>query len=128
MSAVRREVDVVPGQEDWPGLTPYERVPGYESEAENIARLRYFLKEHLFNGTQREAFAKRIGTSHAYLRQILANNRSIPIWMAVNMDRETNGFLDMRVMTSGDGKHAIDWTYLVTVLPARMKKRGRLGK
>lgn len=79
-----------------------------------IALLRkFFEREDLETKRQRERFAKRCGTTWGNLQQIIQRQRNIPVWLAVNLDRESDGELPMTELSvEVDPRHRIDWEYV----------------
>lgn len=88
-----------------------------------IAALRqFFQKEDLETRKQRERFAKKCGTSWLYLQQVIQGQRNISPWLAVNLDRESNGELDMTELAiEVDPRHRIDWPYVRRAMRRKAK-------
>lgn len=74
----------------------------------------YFKREDCETPRQRARFAKACGTTWGNLQQISQKQRTIPFWLAVNLDRESNGELPLTEMCTDsiDQRHAIDWAHL----------------
>lgn len=58
---------------------------------------------------EREAFAKRCGTSLGYLKQVAYKERKCPAWLAIALERESNRILRCEQLCP-DPK--VDWAYL----------------
>lgn len=86
-----------------------------------LVALRLFIKRNLRSPEQREEFAKRCGTTLGHLRQVASGDRNIAVWLAINLDKESGGTLDMRELVwEEDPSHAIKWDYVMSALYFRM--------
>lgn len=95
-----------------------------ERKARAIEALRNYLDvAELDSKRQRERFAKACGTTWGNLQQILQGQRSIGLWLAINLDRESGGALDMvELFTEADPRHRIDWEYVRKTLRRKPSK------
>lgn len=89
-----------------------------------IALLREFFKrEDLETKRQRDRFAKACGTTWGNLQQIIQRQRNIPVWLAINLDRESGGELPMTELSiEVDPRHAIDWEYVRKAMRRKIAK------
>jgi len=76
-------------------------------------KLLSFLKSLPSAQSERDAFAKKCGTSWAYLKQVSYGNKACQAWLAVNLERESNGILKCEEICSED----VDWAYIRSATP-----------
>lgn len=65
----------------------------------------------------RGAFAKRVGTSFDYLRQIGYGNRPCPEKIAINLERESN-----RILLCEELCPEADWAFIRSTDPASRRR------
>ncbi|MBX9755846.1 MAG: hypothetical protein K2X80_13910 [Pseudomonadaceae bacterium] len=83
-------------------------------KAKAIEALRKYLDlAELDSRRQRVRFAQACGTTWGNMQQILQAQRSMSLWLAVNLDRESDGALDMTEMfVESDPRHKVDWEHV----------------
>lgn len=112
-------------------IAPLECEKGEDTNAERIKRKQeaiaqmreFFASEKVDSKRRRVEFAEKCGTTWAHLQQCMRGKRLIAPWLAVNLDRESGGALDMTVLcVEAATKDRIDWNYIRTEM--RKNPRG----
>lgn len=93
-------------------------------QEEAIEQMRLFFASAKMDSKRRRVeFAERCGTTWAHLQQCMRGKRLIAPWLAVNLDRESGGVLDMTLLSvEAATKDRIDWNYIRTEM--RKNPRG----
>lgn len=83
-----------------------------------IASLRaFFGSEEMDTKRRRAAFVTKCGTTWNHMQQVMQGERNVAPWLAINLDRESGGQLDMTALTvEADERHRIDWLYVRTAM------------
>ena len=98
-----------------------ERAARQEAAIEQLRS--FFASERMDSKRRRAEFAEKCGTSWAHLQQCMRGKRLIAPWLAVNLDRESGGELDMTLLSvEAATKDRIDWNYIRTEM--RKNPRG----
>ncbi|APQ14699.1 hypothetical protein BJP27_24300 (plasmid) [Pseudomonas oryzihabitans] len=84
-----------------------------------LVALRAYLRK--MKKPAREEFAARCKTTTGHLKQVCRAVRLIQPWLAVNLDRESGGVLNMEELVDDmDPDRAIDWEYIMARKQLRM--------
>jgi hypothetical protein len=112
-------------------IAPLESEKGEDNDAERIqrkqdaiAQLRaFFASEQMDSKRRRVEFTEKCGTTWAHMQQCMRGKRLIAPWLAVNLDRESGGALDMTTLcVEAASNYRIDWNYIRTEM--RKNPRG----
>lgn len=100
---------------------PIDRLEQREARKQRpaLVALREYLKK--MKRPDREKFATRCKTTTGHLKQVAVGSRLIQPWLAVNLDKESGGVLNMEeLVDDSDPGRAIDWEYIMARKQLRM--------
>lgn len=75
-----------------------------------------YINNNLPTRPERECFAKRCGTSFAFIRNVAYGYRRAGAWLCINIERESEGAVKCE-----DLRPDVDWAYLRGTEPVQQK-------